>query len=1020
PAAAIAAGNVFAVEVAVTDAYGNLVPSPSETVTLALGSNPTGDTLGGTKTVTAVGGIAAFTDFTLRTVGTGYTLVASAPRLTSATSTAFAVVAATPSQLVFSSQPTDTTAGVALPAVTLRVLDAFGNLTSASGPMTVTLGANPGGDTLGGTRTVNTSGGTATFSDLVLTRAASGYTLAATFPSLADAASTTFAILPAAPRNLAFTTQPSTTEAGANISPAVEVTLRDAFGNTATQGSATVTVALGENPGNGTLSGTLSVAAVAGVARFGDLSVDRDGTGYTLVASSGPLSNATSHRFDITASSATQLAFTVQPSSTVAGVAIAPAVEVALLDALGNPTPSSASVTLTLDAHAAGGTLSGTVTVAAVNGVARFTNLIVDKVGAGYTLSAASGTLTGATSGAFDVAPAAPVALAFTAQPSNTTAGAFISPAVQVAVRDAFGNLVTTATDTITLSLGANPGGGTLSGSVTVNAVNGVATFSNLSLDKAGTGYTLVAASGSLAGATSAAFDVGPGVPNRLVLLDQPTSTVAGLPITPAVRVAIDDAFGNRTNATANVTLALAANPSGGTLAGTVTVAAVAGVATFSNLAVDRTGVGYTLAASSGSLTGATSAPFDISPAAPSRLAFVAQPSSALAGQSLGSVQVYIQDAFGNLTSSTANVSLALGANPGGGALSGTTTVAAVAGVATFAGLSIDKAGVGYTLEAASGSFAGATSAAFDITAGPPSRLAFRVQPSTTEAGQAFAPTVALALEDAFGNLTSSTANVTVALGANPGGGSLAGVTTVAAVNGVASFPGLSIAKAGNGYTLTASSGALPGATSTAFDIFPGSAARLAILIQPSSAVAGDVIAPAVEVAVQDAAGNTLTGSSAAITVALGMNPGGGTPQGTLTRNAVNGVATFADLSLQRAGSGYTLVANSVGLSLATSTPFDITAGPAARLAFAVQPSNATAGQSIAPAVAVSVEDAFGNRTGSTASVTVALGANPGGGTLSGSVTVAAVAGVATFPGLSIDKAGAGHTLSASSGALSG
>ena len=55
-------------------------------------------------------------------------------------------------------------------------------------------------------------------------------------------------------------------------------------------------------------------------------------------------------------------------------------------------------------------------------------------------------------------------------------------------------------------------------------------------------------------------------------------------------------------------------------------------------------------------------------------------------------------DRFGNLvTFDTSNVTVALGTNPGGGTLSGTTTLAAVAGVATFSTLSIDKTGV-YTL----------------------------------------------------------------------------------------------------------------------------------------------------------------------------------------------------------------------------------------------------------------------------------------------------------------------------------
>jgi uncharacterized repeat protein (TIGR03806 family) len=101
-----------------------------------------------------------------------------------------------------------------------------------------------------------------------------------------------------------------------------------------------------------------------------------------------------------------------------------------------------------------------------------------------------------------------PTALAVVQQPSTVNAGATITPAVQVAVRDAAGNTVTSSSATVTLALGANPGGATLSGTLAVAAVNGVATFSNLSLNNAGAGYTLVATSSGLTSATSAAFNV--------------------------------------------------------------------------------------------------------------------------------------------------------------------------------------------------------------------------------------------------------------------------------------------------------------------------------------------------------------------------------------------------------------------------------------------------------------------------------------------------------------------------------
>src|SRR5947199_184640 len=208
-------------------------------------------------------------------------------------------------------------------------------------------------------------------------------------------------------------------------------------------------------------------------------------------------------------------------------------------------------------------------------------------------------------------APAAK--LVFTVQPSNAAAGAAITPAVQVAVQDAQGNTVTTATTSITVAIGTNPASGTLSGTTTVAAVNGVATFSNLSINKTGTGYTLTASATGLTGATSSAFNIGVGAAAKLGFTVQPSNAAAGAAITPAVQVAVQDAQGNTvTTATTSSTVAIGTNPGSGTLAGTTTVAAVNGVATLSNLSIDKAGTGYTLTASATGLTGATSSAFDV------------------------------------------------------------------------------------------------------------------------------------------------------------------------------------------------------------------------------------------------------------------------------------------------------------------------------------------------------------------------------------------------------------------------
>src|SRR5204863_6766932 len=132
-----------------------------------------------------------------------------------------------------------------------------------------------------------------------------------------------------------------------------------------------------------------------------------------------------------------------------------------------------------------------------------FAGLSINKTGTGYTLTGAATSLTGATSTAFNITPGAATQLVFTVQPTTATAGAAISPAVQVTARDALGNTATAFTGSVIVAIGTNPDGGTLSGTATVAAVAGVATFAALSINKTGTGYTLNASATSLTGASS-------------------------------------------------------------------------------------------------------------------------------------------------------------------------------------------------------------------------------------------------------------------------------------------------------------------------------------------------------------------------------------------------------------------------------------------------------------------------------------------------------------------------------------
>jgi hypothetical protein len=92
----------------------------------------------------------------------------------------------------------------------------------------------------------------------------------------------------------------------------------------------------------------------------------------------------------------------------------------------------------------------------------------------------------------FNITPAAAASLAFVQPPTGTMAGHTISPAVMVAVVDAYGNVETGDNSTmVTLSIGHNPSGGMLHGTLAMTVSGGIATFTDLSIDLAGDGYTL-------------------------------------------------------------------------------------------------------------------------------------------------------------------------------------------------------------------------------------------------------------------------------------------------------------------------------------------------------------------------------------------------------------------------------------------------------------------------------------------------------------------------------------------------
>src|SRR5437773_555636 len=775
-----------------------------------------------------------------------------------------------PTELAFIQQPGNVMAGHQIsPAVKLRAEDAHGNKVARfTGNVTVALVNNPGGATLSGTTTVAAVDGIAIFSDLSLDKTGAGYTLTASASggALVAPTSAAFDVAPGPATQLEFTVEPTTATAGTALAPSLRVTALDAAENLVPTFTGNVTVAFGGTSGEGsTLGGTTTVAAVNGVATFGDLTVSQTGTGYWLTASATGLARAASSAFDVTAGAATQLVFSTEPRTTVADHQISPAVKVRALDALGNPVPSfTGSVSIAAGNNPGGATLSGTTPVAAVSGVATVFDLSLNKTGTNYWLTATATGLPRATSSAFTITAGAATELVFVSEPRTTVANHQISPAVKVRALDALGNLATGFTGAVAVALGNNPGSATLSGTTPAPPASDLATYLDLSLNKAGTGYTLTASASGVPSVTSTAFDVTPGTATQLAFTVQPANTVAGAVISPAGQVTALDAAGNPVPGySGNVTVTLGNNPGGSTLGGTTAVATVNGVASFSTLTLDKTGTGYWLTAIASGLSTATSSGFTITPGATTQLVFGTEPGTTVANHQISpAVKVRALDAFGNVaTGFTGAVTVALGSNAGGSTLSGTTAVAAAGGVATFFDLSVNKTGTGYTLTASASGVTSVTSTPFDIIPGTANQLAFTVQPSNTVAGAAISPAVQVTALDPGGNpVPGFTGNVTVVLGSNPGGSTLSGTTTVATVNGVASFSTLTLDKTGTSYALTATAIGLSPATSSGFSITPGAATQLVFGTEPGTTVANRLITPAVKVRARAALGRERLG----------------------------------------------------------------------------------------------------------------------------------------------------------------
>ena len=371
-----------------------------------------------------------------------------------------------------------------------------------------------------------------------------------------------------------------------------------------TSGGGTDTLTFTYTVQSGDTSSDLEYTSTSALALNGGTIVDSvsNTASLTLPAPGGTGSLATNKAI-VVASAPTQVVSVRTPLGPASGAAFSQQPRVSLQDTGGSVVTSDSSTVVTATVSS-GASLVGSVTATAVNGVVTFNDLgISGTAGTAYTITysatVSGNTLTAATQ---SVTPTVGTAtqISVSTQPVGDTAGALLATAPVVSVLDSGNNVVTSASTSITVS----SSGGTLNGTKTVSATNGLATFGDLTFaGTAGTSYTLTFTTTSLGSATSDNFSVGVGAATKLAITTQASGAAYNEAFTTQPVIEIRDAGNNKVPSAADV---VTATLSSGTVLGSnntsLNATSSSGVATFSGLGITGLPGSYTITYSSGAL----------------------------------------------------------------------------------------------------------------------------------------------------------------------------------------------------------------------------------------------------------------------------------------------------------------------------------------------------------------------------------------------------------------------------------
>ncbi len=317
----------------------------------------------------------------------------------------------------------------------------------------------------------------------------------------------------------------------------------------------------------------------------------------------GNVSPTSSHCWTVIGAPASITEVSGSPQSATVHTAFGAPLEVKVTDSHGDPVPG-ASVTFSAPTSGASGTFSnGSTTITGItgsNGEVSETFTTNTTAGGPYTVKASASGVSSPADFSLTNTPAAASKLVFSTQPPASMS-ATSTFSTTVSIEDTYGNVETSDTSTVALSLSTSPCSATLGGTTSKAASVGVVTFSGLQITKACTGYVLKAtdaADGSIS-TTSNAFNIVAGAATTVAVSSGSgqSATVHSAFAKPLVAL-VSDTYGNPVSGV-TVTFTPPGSGASGTFTTTNTAVTVAnGLATSTVLTANTVAGTYNVAAS--------------------------------------------------------------------------------------------------------------------------------------------------------------------------------------------------------------------------------------------------------------------------------------------------------------------------------------------------------------------------------------------------------------------------------------